>query len=143
MLLALGGLFALYDYMRVVVIFAPTAGAAPLADRIADGRHSVFFSHHAAYAAATTAEHPSDVMWAFKEAPHYLLDARLMQAWAVALDESGDTDRARYLAARLREFRNDQSEAFFAVCDEPSSPDAKRPFQCDPPSRTYTYLDFR
>jgi hypothetical protein len=143
MLLALGGVFALYDYMRVVVIFAPSAGAVPLADRIADGRQSVFFSHHAAYAAATTAEHPSQVMWAFKEAPHYLLDARLMQAWAVALDESGDTDRARYLAQRLREFRNDQSEAFFAVCDEPSEPYAKRPFQCDPPSRTYTYLDFR
>jgi O-antigen ligase len=143
LLLTLGGLFALYDYMRVVAIFAPSAGAAPLADRIADGRHSVFFSHHAAYAAATTAEHPSDVMWAFKEAPHYLLDARLMQAWAVALDESGDTDRARYLAARLREFRNEQSEAFFAVCDEAPKPDAKRPFQCEPPSRTYSYLDFR
>jgi hypothetical protein len=66
-----------------------------------------------------------------------------MQAWAVALDESGDTDRARYLAARLREFRNDQSEAFFAVCDEAPKPDAKRPFQCEPPSRTYSYLDFR
>jgi O-antigen ligase len=143
MLLVLGGMFALYDYMRVVAIFAPPAGAAPLADRIAEGRHSIFFSHHADYAAATTAEHPSDVMWAFKSAPHYLLDARLMQAWAVALDETGDTDRARYLAARLREFRNEQSEAFFAVCDEAPKPDAKRPFQCDPPSRTYSYLDFR
>jgi O-antigen ligase len=143
MLLMLGGLFSLYDYVRVVAIFAPPSGATPLVDRIADGRRSVFFSHHADYAAATTAEHPSDVMWAFKGAPHYLLDARLMQAWAVALDESGDTDRARYLAARLREFRNEQSEAFFAVCDEAPKPDAKRPFQCDPPSRTYTYLDFR
>ena len=143
MLLMLGGMFALYDYMRVVVIFAPPAGAAPLADRIADGRHSVLFSHHADYAAATTAEHPSDVMWAFKGAPHYLLDARLMQAWAVALDESGDTDRARYVAARLKEFRSDQSEAFFAVCDEAAKPEAKRPFQCEPPSRAYTYLDFR
>jgi hypothetical protein len=143
MLLALGGLFSLYDYTRVVGIFSPSSGAAPLADRIVNGRHSVLFSHHAAYAAATTAEHPSDVMWAFKEAPHYLLDARLMQAWAVALDETGDTDRARYLAARLREFRNEQSEAFFAVCDKAPKPDAKRPFQCDPPSRTYSYLDFR
>jgi len=143
MFLMLGGMFAVYDYMRVVVIFAPPAGAAPLADRIEDGRHSVLFSHHADYAAATTAEHPSDVMWAFKGAPHYLLDARLLQAWAIALHESGDTDRARYVAARLKEFRSDQSEAFFAVCDEATKPGTKRPFQCEPPARAYTYLDFR
>jgi O-antigen ligase len=143
MLLVLGGMFALYDYMRVVVIFSPPAGAAPLADRIADGRRSVFFSHHADYAAATTVEHPSDAMWAFYGAPHYLLDARLMQAWAVALHESGDTDRARYVAARLKEFRSEQSEAFFAVCDEAPTPGAERPFQCEPPLRTYTYRDFR
>ena len=74
-----------------------------------------------------------EVMWAFKGAPHYLLDARLMQAWAIALDESGDTDRARYVAARLKEFRSDQSEAFFAPCDEAAKPDTKRPFQCEPP----------
>jgi len=93
--------------------------------------------------AATTAQHPSDVMWAFKGAPHYLLDARLMQAWAVALDEAGDTDRARYVAARLKEFRSDQSEAFFAVCDEEAKAGTGRPFQCEPPLRAYTYLDFR
>ena len=122
MVMTFGGMFALYDYLRVVVIFAPPAGAAPLADRIADGRRSVLFSHHADYAAATTAEHPSDAMWAFTGAPHYLLDARLMQAWAVALYESGDTDRARHVAARLKEFKSDQSEAFFAVCDEAGHP---------------------
>ena len=143
MLLMLGGMFALYDYTRVVAIFAPPAGAAPLADRIANGRRSVFFSHHADYAAATTVEHPSDAMWAFKGAPHYLLDARLMQAWAIALDEAGDTDRARHLAARLKEFRSDQSEEFFAVCSDAPRSGAKRPFQCEPPSRAYTYLDFR
>jgi hypothetical protein len=142
MLLMLGGLFALYDYMRVVVIFSPSANAAPLVDRIADGRQSVLFSHHADYAAATITEHPSEVMWAFKGAPHYLLDARLMQAWAIALNESGDTDRARHLAARLKEFTSDQSKQFFAVCDEAAWPEAKRPFQCDPPRRVLTYLDF-
>ena len=143
MVMTVGGMFALYDYLRVVVIFAPPAGAAPLSDRIADGRRSVLFSQHAAYAAATTAEHPSDVMWAFKEAPHYLLDARLMQAWAIALDESGDTDRARYVAARLKEFRSEQSEAFFAACDKEAKPNTKRPFQCEVPLKAYTYLDFR
>jgi O-antigen ligase len=143
MVLAFSGMFALYDYLRVVVIFAPPAGAAPLADRIADGRRSVLFSQHADYAAATTAEHPSEAMWAFNGAPHYLLDARLMQAWAVALQESGDTDRARHVAARLKEFKSDQAETFFAPCDDAADSKAKRPFQCNPPSRPYTYLDFR
>ena len=143
MLLVLGGMLALYDYMRVVVIFAPPADAAPLAERIAIGRHSWFFSQHGDYAAATTVDHPSEVMSAFQGAPHYLLDARLMMAWATALDEAGDTDRARYVAARLKEFRNDQSEAFFAACDAAPKPGAKRPFQCEPPTRAYTYLDFR
>ena len=55
-------------------------------------------------------------MKAFQRAPHYLLDARLMLAWAKALDEAGETDKARYVAARLKEFRNDQAAEFFAPC---------------------------
>ena len=95
--------------MRVVVIFAPPAGAGSLEQRIADGRKSVLFGHHADYAAATVAEHPGTVMKAFERAPHYLLDSRLMMAWAKALEERGETDKARYVAARLKEFRNDQA----------------------------------
>ena len=116
MLLILGATLALYDYMRVVIIFAPPADAAPLDKRIADGRRSILFAHHADYAAATVAEHPGTVMKAFQRAPHFLLDARLMLAWAKALDEAGETDKARYVAARLREFRNDQAAEFFAPC---------------------------
>jgi hypothetical protein len=143
MVLLIVRVVALYDYSRVVVIFAPPAGAGPLADRIEAGRHSWLFSQHGDYAAATTAEHPAEAMSAFKGAPHYLLDARLMMAWATALDEAGDTARARYVAARLKEFRNAQAESFFAVCNEAPKPGAKRPFQCEPPKRAYTYLDFR
>ena len=143
MVLMLGGVVALYDYSRVVVIFAPPAGAGALADRIDSGRHSWLFSQHGDYAAATTAEHPAEAMSAFKGAPHYLLDARLMMAWATALDEAGETDRARYVAARLKEFRNAQAESFFAVCNEAPKPGKKRPFQCEPPVRAYSYLDFR
>ena len=62
MLLILGGTLAVYDYMRVVVIFAPPANAGPLEQRIADGKKSVLFGHHADYAAATVAEHPGQVM---------------------------------------------------------------------------------
>ena len=88
-------------------------------------------------------DYTESVMWAFKRAPHYLLDARLMMAWAKALDESGQTDKARYVAQRLKEFRNPQSAEFFAPCDEPPAPGVKRPFQCEQPQKSYTYEDFR
>jgi O-antigen ligase len=138
-----GSAASLYDFRRVVVIFAPADNAAPLAQRIAEGRRSWFFGHHADYAAATTAEHPSQEMEAFERAPHYLLDTRIMIAWATALDEAGQTDRARHLAQRLREFRNPLSDDFFAACNKPRPAGAAAPFQCEPPSKRYDYTDFR
>ena len=66
-------------------------------------------------------------MSAFRRAPHYLLDARLMMAWAKAFDERGETDKARYVAARLREFRNEQADEFFAPCTARSAAAAPAP----------------
>jgi len=143
MAVVVGATLSVSDYLRVVAIFAPGDGAAPLADRIADGQRSWFFAHHADYAAATTAERPSEAMQAFDRAPHYLLDTRLMMAWARAYDEAGDVQRARYLAQRLREFHNPQSEEFFGKCLEPSRAGEPTPFQCVPPDTAYTYRDFR
>ena len=140
MLLMLGGLGSVVDYMRVVVIFSPPDSAAPLAERIGAGRRSVFFSHHADYAAATTAEHPSEAMRSFLGATHYLLDSRLMMAWARALNEAGDTEHARFVVQRLAEFHNEASAAFFAECEPP---EPKPPFQCVPPARAFTFEDFR
>ena len=122
MVLILATTLALWDYMRVVIIFAPPANAAALDKRIADGRHSVLFAHHADYAAANgVVDHPGAVMDAFRRAPHFLLDARLMLAWARALDEVGETDKARFVAARLREFHNEQADEFFAPCSPAST----------------------
>ena len=141
--LMLGGIASVIDYSRVVVIFAPAEGAPPLAERIASGQRSIFFAHQADYAAATTAERPADAMPAFQRAPHNLLDARLMIAWAKALDESGDHERARYVAQRLKEFNNDQAAEFFAPCAETPPRGVPLPFQCEPPSRQFSYGDFR
>jgi len=143
LLMFAGGVFLLVDYMKVVAIFSANENAPPLAQRIADGRRSVFFAHHADYAAATIAQHPSQVMFAFRRAPHYLLDARLMMAWAKALNEAGEVDKARYVAQRLKEFRNEQAAEFFAACDEPAAAGVARPFQCEQPTGHYTYEDFR
>ncbi|CAN5279772.1 hypothetical protein BH11PSE9_BH11PSE9_22950 [soil metagenome] len=146
MLLMCAGLLSLVDYLRVVVIFSPLEDSVPLADRIESGRHSVFFAHHAEYAAATTAEHPADVMRSFDSASHYLLDTRLMMAWAKAFDEAGDTERARQIAQRLREFRNEASKAFFEACNAPAKAKhqsgGKLPFQCSPPASEMDYRAF-
>lgn len=135
------GLAAIQDYRRVVVIYAPPADATPLSQRIAEGQRAWLFGHQADYAAATTAEHPGTVMPAIQRAAHNLLDTRLMIAWAKAYDELGDVERARHLADRLREFRNPNSDEFFAECKD--STRLPRPFQCTPASRPMDWRDFR
>ena len=139
--MAVAALVVVVDFYRVVVIFSPPAAAAPLEERIAAGQRSWFFAHHADYAAATTAERLADAMPAFARASHYLLDTRLMIAWAEALAQSGDIERARHLAARLREFRNPAADEFFAPCADATL--QPRPFQCDAPSRALDWRDFR
>lgn len=129
------------DYLRVAQIFAPGDSAAPLEQRIADGQRSLLFAHHADYAAATTAE-PTDPAGEVQRAPHYLLDTRLMLAWAKRLAAQGDIDRARHLADRLREFRNPASEEFFAECAK-VPPGGSKPFQCTPAAQRYDWRDFR
>jgi hypothetical protein len=143
MLLTIGGVASVLDYWRVVVIFAPPEGAAPLSQRILDGRRSWFFGHHADYAAATSVPDPSQVMPAFETATHYLLDTRLMVAWAQALAAHGDLERARHIAARLREFHNPASDEFFEPCTQPASAASAPPFQCQPPTKRLDYRDFR
>ena len=143
LVLAAGAVLSVVDYWRVVVIFTPGGeDNLPLQTRVARGQRSVFFSHHADYAAATTPGLTS-VVDPFKRSSHYLLDTRLMIAWAKAYALRGDVERARYLAARLREFRNPDANEFFAECDAPVVAGQHRPFQCDPPTRSFVYSDFK
>jgi O-antigen ligase len=147
MLMMLGAVVSVRDYLRVVVIFAPPENAAPLEDRIADGQRSWFFSHHGDYAAVTTAQSAAQAATGLAGAPHYLLDARLMMAWAKALHDAGDEQRARYVAQRLKEFRNVQAQEFFEAC-EPAAVAAlpagtPLPFQCLASEAVLDYRDFR
>jgi O-antigen ligase len=141
--LLVGGLVMVWDYWRVVPIFAPPANAAPLGERIAAGQRSWFFAHHADYALVTTYREPTRRLEDFRRPVHLLLDARLMQAWAEALAAAGEVDRARWVAQRLAEFHRPQSQAFFAPCAKPAAPGADRPFQCEAPLKRYSFEDFR
>jgi len=142
LVLAAASVLTVADYLRVVRIFAPQQGGVPLSRRIADGERSGLFAHHAGYAAATTNEDITADAPAFREAPHYLMDTRLMIAWAQALARSGELDKARYLAQRLREFRNPQADEFFAPCKDPAARDEPPPFQCEQPKTVPTWRDF-
>ena len=134
-------LLSWWDYHRVYVIFEDDAGLQPLKERIQAGQTSPFFAHHADYAAATTEDPPSQALGALDHATHSLLDSRLMMAWANALAESGQTERARYLVARLKEFDKADAVEFFAPCtDATVSP---KPFQCLPEPNNLTWRDFR
>ena len=134
-------LLSTWDYWRISTIFLDDEGLAPLKERIQAGQSSWFFAHHADYADATTAEPPSQALGALERSTHSLLDSRLMMAWANALSESGQTDRARYLVARLREFDKTDTHDFFAPCGDASV--TPKPFQCQPEPKGLTWRDFR
>jgi O-antigen ligase len=141
-LMVLSGIAALAGYREVVVIYAPPAAAAPLETRIALGQHSMLYSTHADYAAATTLSPGPAALAAAKRTAHNLIDVRLMMSWAQSLHATGDDDRARYVVQRLKEFRSSQAQEWLDECKD--LPDgAARPFQCDPPSREYSYKEMR
>jgi Virulence factor membrane-bound polymerase, C-terminal len=141
LLLVAGSVLALADYLSVVRIFAPPRDGSSLAQRIDAGQRSALFAHHAGYAAATTIDDLPASHAAFTSAPHYLLDTRLMIAWAEALARSGELDKARHLAQRMREFRNPQADEFFEPCDRPV-PQVPPPFQCELPVQVPAWRDY-
>ena len=136
--IVLGSALALVDYLRIVEIFAPGEHSAPLPERIVRGQRSPLFGYHADYAAATVADPQPGRDLAFRRAPHYLLDTRLMIAWAKYLEQRGEVDKARALAARLREFANPDADEFFAPCKSGHS----REFQCFGPQAPHPWREF-
>lgn len=118
--LVLGASLALMDFTRVTVIFNAAERHTPLTVRIAEGQRSLFFGHHADYAAATLSlGDPADPLAPFDRATHYLLDTRLTTAWAEALARQGQTEAARHLVARLAEFGHDSR--LLRGCEAPAS----------------------
>ncbi len=138
-----GAALSVVDYWRVMVIFSPGDTSTSLEHRVAVGQRSVFFAHHADYAAVTSDIPQADPEHAFDRVPHYLLDTRLMMTWARALAAQGRIDEARHLAARLREFRKSDAVEFFKDCPTAAqAPAPGLPFQCELPQRTLGWRDF-
>jgi len=137
-----GAAFAGWDYLHIVDIYRAGPGLASLDERIARGQRSLLFSAGADYAAATVPPPSQATLDAARRTGHNLIDVRLMIAWAQSLHAVGETDKARFLVQRLREFHNAAAEEWLDECVSwPAH--ALRPFQCDPPQRSYRYEDFR
>ena len=132
-----GAAYAMADYLAVVAIYAPGDSAGPLSERIRQGQRSLFFAYQADYAAATTPESGADVPLAFRRAPHFLMDTRLMMAWAQHLHATGRADQARALVERIREFRNADSDEFLGECQ--TRPEA---FQCQPARQPHPWREY-
>ncbi|HNU11323.1 MAG TPA: Wzy polymerase domain-containing protein [Rubrivivax sp.] len=132
--------FAVWDYARVTTIYAAGTSALPLEERIDRGQHSPFFAYQADYAAATTEVDGRMRALGLARATHFLLDTRLMIAWAEDLARRGEIERARHLADRLREFHNPASSEWFAQCDDAQA--SERPFQCAYATRGFSWRDF-
>ena len=89
-LLMAGSLFAMWDYQRIVVIYAPSSDAVPLTRRIAAGQSSALFGHQADYAAATSLAPGPDALAAARRTAFSLIDARLLMHWSRSLEATGD-----------------------------------------------------
>lgn len=135
---------AVLDYLRIVHIYAPPSTAGSLDDRILAGQRSPLFDLQADYAEATVQPPGAVALAAARATGHHLIDTRLLMAWAKSLNAVGETDQARYLVQRLREFRNPASEDWLAECDEVASLGAAaKPFQCEAPQREYSFREIR
>lgn len=140
-LLIAGSLFALWDYHRIVAIYMPSEDAVPLGERIATGQRSLFFSHQADYAAATSQPAGPAALAAARRTAFSLIDARLLMHWSQSLDQTGDAEGARFLADRLREFRNPTGDNWFASCEDAASAPVMP--QCQPASGVVDWRTLR
>lgn len=139
--MAVMALWCALDYQAAANIYAPRPGASTLERRIAFAKPMPWWGYQADYADVTVGgdDEPSRPPQAFRRTLHNLLDARLMMAYARSLAEHGEVDKARFVVARLKEFRNGSAKAFFAACEHPPAAGGTAPFQCAPPQRHYPW----
>lgn len=141
--MALMAIWCALDYQAAANIYAPRPGASSLERRIAFAKQMPWWGYQADYAEVTVVDksEPSAPPQAFRRTLHNLLDARLMTAYARSLAEHGEIDKARFVVARLKEFKNASAKTFLAACDAPPVPGQEAPFQCAPPQRHYAWRE--
>jgi len=134
------GVSAWFDYLNLVSLYVARPDMPSFEDRIRSGQQSPLFSYMANYVATTHATVPRDVLPTIERSSHVLFNGWLLVSWGEALAAQGELDKARYLAARLREFDLSGGKKFFEPCTDPAV--ATKPWQCTPPTRSFTWHDF-
>jgi hypothetical protein len=142
-LIVLGSLYAAWDYSRVLQSFKPFGAGLrqSLEQRVAEGRKSVLFGYWVDFGVVTNIDTYADRSEQVERAFRHRVNPHMLMIYAKYLHERGEDDKASYVAARLREFHNSVSDAFFAQCDT-VTPERPKPFQCVPPSRVYGFREF-
>lgn len=134
------GASAWFDYLNLASLYVARPDMPSFEDRIRSGQQSPLFSYMADYVATTHATVPLEVLPTIERSAHVLFNGWLLVSWGEALAARGELEKARYLAARLREFDLPGGKNFFAPCADPAV--TTKPWQCTPPTRSFTWHDF-
>lgn len=129
------------DYLNIVKLFLPDTTSLPFEERIARAQASPLYGNQADYVAITNLTLNPQTVPLVPRSSHVLLNGRLMYLWANVLESQGQTDKARFMAARLREFNLPGPRPWFAACDDAAV--VAKPFQCLAPEHPVTWHDFR
>ncbi len=143
-IMATAAVWCAADYQAAANIYAPRPGAGALDKRIAFGQGMPWWGYQADYADVTIGDddEPAKPPQDFRRTLHNLLDVRLMIAYARSLAESGEVDKARFVVARMKEFKNTLGTRFLDECKAPQEDgDEAPPFQCAPPEKAYTWRE--
>jgi len=129
------------DYLNIVSLFLPKSTSLPFEERIARAQASPLYGNQADYVAITNLPLTPATAKLIPNSSRVLLNGRLMYLWANVLNAQGHSDKARYLAARLREFDLPGPRPWFAACSDPAV--VPKPFQCLPPEHPVNWRDFK
>ncbi len=150
--MVIGSGLSWWDYQKITPIFSrPTLLAKSMQSRIAVGQSALWYYAYADTAMLRPELFQQNQAWtpaaehALKSAAHHLLHFRTMAIWAYALHARGlpgDTQKAKYIAARVREFPIPIAQSWFEECKNPSKDSEPLPFQCTPPTEQFTWRDF-
>ena len=131
---------AYWQYMMISSLFMGVMDPV----LIEESQKSPLFGVKADYIVAAAAKEPDKAMLPIRQASRVLMNGRLMFVWAIALERTGQVDKARFLAARLHEFNVPAAAPYFATCDKPEVKASEhKPIWCEPPHVPLTWRDFR
>ncbi len=132
---------ACLDYFNIVSLFRPRADSAPLEERIRSAQASPLFSNQGDLVAIMEHRATAEELPLIQRSSRILVTSRLLFVWSNLLQDQGQTDKARFLAARMREFNLVGARDWFDVCNDPAV--TAKPFQCLPPEHPVSWRDFR